>query len=396
MCESYMPKEILFNILKTRSYICILIVVSLILGLSSVSFKTLIIPSFKEQVINNIIDEANRVSSHLKASIDFKSKNLSEINQQVKTEMDEFQIYKIHYYDRNGRNIYSSNNAQMGKINTHGYFTDIVAKGEVYFKIKQAGEKSLEGELVFRDIIEIYLPIMQSNIFLGAFELYYDISQELYEFNLVAASLTRISLFVFSSAFALMLVFLYFASKNNLQIKNYQFELRSLAELDHLTQIYNRRFFYEHASLMLLEHGRSRKNISICMIDIDNFKEINDTYGHKAGDLVIKNVCTTIKSLTRQSDIVARYGGEEFIILLPNTTIIDAAHLSNNICNRIAELEISIEQHSITLTVSIGISQYDAPQDLESFIHNADTALYSAKRTGKDRVSLFSNPALNV
>jgi len=132
------------------------------------------------------------------------------------------------------------------------------------------------------------------------------------------------------------------------------------------------------------------------MIDIDNFKEINDTYGHKAGDLVIKNVCTTIKSLTRQSDIVARYGGEEFIILLPNTTIIDAAHLSNNICNRIAELEISIEQHSITLTVSIGISQYDAPQDLESFIHNADTALYSAKRTGKDRVSLFSNPALNV
>jgi len=391
-----MPKEILFNILKTRSYICILIVVSLILGLSSVSFKTLIIPSFKEQVINNIIDEANRVSSHLKASIDFKSKNLSEINQQVKTEMDEFQIYKIHYYDRNGRNIYSSNNAQMGKINTHGYFTDIVAKGEVYFKIKQAGEKSLEGELVFRDIIEIYLPIMQSNTFLGAFELYYDISQELYEFNLVAASLTRISLFVFSSAFALMLVFLYFASKNNLQIKNYQFELRSLAELDHLTQIYNRRFFYEHASLMLLEHGRSRKNISICMIDIDNFKEINDTYGHKAGDLVIKNVCTTIKSLTRQSDIVARYGGEEFIILLPNTTIIDAAHLSNNICNRIAELEISIEQHSITLTVSIGISQYDAPQDLESFIHNADTALYSAKRTGKDRVSLFSNPALNV
>jgi len=391
-----MPKEILFNILKTRSYICILIVLSLILGLSSVSFKTLIIPSFKEQVINNIIDEANRVSSHLKASIDFKSKNLSEINQQVKTEMDEFQIYKIHYYDRNGRNIYSSNNAQMGKINTHGYFTDIVAKGEVYFKIKQAGEKSLEGELVFRDIIEIYLPIMQSNIFLGAFELYYDISQELYEFNLVAASLTRISLFVFSSAFALMLVFLYFASKNNLQIKNYQFELRSLAELDHLTQIYNRRFFYEHASLMLLEHGRSRKNISICMIDIDNFKEINDTYGHKAGDLVIKNVCTTIKSLTRQSDIVARYGGEEFIILLPNTTIIDAAHLSNNICNRIAELEISIEQHSITLTVSIGISQYDAPQDLESFIHNADTALYSAKRTGKDRVSLFSNPALNV
>jgi len=391
-----MPKEILFNILKTRSYICILIVLSLILGLSSVSFKTLIIPSFKEQVINNIIDEANRVSSHLKASIDFKSKNLSEINQQVKTEMDEFQIYKIHYYDRNGRNIYSSNNAQMGKINTHGYFTDIVAKGEVYFKIKQAGEKSLEGELVFRDIIEIYLPIMQSNTFLGAFELYYDISQELYEFNLVAASLTRISLFVFSSAFALMLIFLYFASKNNLQIKNYQFELRSLAELDHLTQIYNRRFFYEHASLMLLEHGRSRKNISICMIDIDNFKEINDTYGHKAGDLVIKNVCTTIKSLTRQSDIVARYGGEEFIILLPNTTIIDAAHLSNNICNRIAELEISIEQHSITLTVSIGISQYDAPQDLESFIHNADTALYSAKRTGKDRVSLFSNPALNV
>ena len=391
-----MPNDILFNIIKTRSYISIFIVVSLVLGLSFVSFKTLMLPSFKAQVINNIIDEAKRVSSHLKASIDFKNKNLTEINQEVKTEMDEFQIYKIHYFDRNGLNIFSSNNAQMGEVNTRSYFTDIVAKGEIYFKIKQAGEKSSEGELIFRDFIEIYLPVMENNTFLGAFELYYDISQELYELNIVATSLTRISLFIFISAFALMLVFLYFASKNNLQIKNYQLELRSLAELDHLTQIYNRRFFYEHASLMLLEQRRSRKNISICMVDIDDFKQINDTYGHKAGDLVIKSVCTTIKNLLRQSDIVARYGGEEFIILLPNTSSIDAAHLSNNICNRIAELEILFEQHSITITVSIGISEYDAPEDLESFIHNADTALYSAKRTGKDRVSLFANPALNT
>jgi len=389
-----MPHEILHNIIKTRSYIYIFVVVSLLLGLSFVSFKALIIPSFKAQVINNIIDEAKRVSSHLKASIDFKRNNIRIINQEVKREMNEFQIYKIHYFDRNGRNIYSSNNAQMGKVNSHNYFTNIVAKGEIYFKIKQAGEKSLEGELVFRDIIEIYVPIMEKNNFLGAFELYYDISQELYEFNLVAASLTRISLFIFISAFALMLVFLYFASKNNLQIKNYQFELRALAELDHLTQIYNRRFFYKHASLMLLEHERSRKNISICMIDIDNFKRINDTYGHKTGDLVIKNVCSTTKSLIRQSDIVARYGGEEFIILLPNTSIAEAEHLSNNICKRIAELEMSFEQHCIAITVSIGVSQYDAPQDLETFIHNADTALYSAKRTGKDRVSSFSNPEL--
>ena len=157
-------------------------------------------------------------------------------------------------------------------------------------------------------------------------------------------------------------------------------EIKRLAFKDPLTGIYNRRYFFEIATKICLTSLREEKPVSILMCDIDHFKNINDTYGHQTGDLVLEKIATNLKKSIRKNDIVARYGGEEFIILLYDCPLKFAKMVSEKLRKNIENLDIiDKKKNHIPVTISIGAS--DKGGKLETLIKNADDALYEAKKT---------------
>jgi len=182
------------------------------------------------------------------------------------------------------------------------------------------------------------------------------------------------------------------------KMKAMQADLRLLAYTDPLTQLFNRRHFNVASALVLKQGEQTKKPISIAIFDIDNFKKINDNYGHSIGDQSIKRVADVISSRAREYDILARYGGEEFIILMPNTLVSDAYKLTEGIRRELARMTIKITpDKSVSMTISAGIAEVDLNTlDLQEAINKADKGLYQSKNNGKNQSQLFSELPLNV
>ena len=157
-------------------------------------------------------------------------------------------------------------------------------------------------------------------------------------------------------------------------------EIKDMVFKDPLTNIYNRRYFFEVAQKMFLTALRENKELSILMCDIDHFKKINDNYGHQTGDLVIQKTANILNNSVRKNDVVSRYGGEEFAVLLYDCPIKFAALIAEKIRKTIENLEvIDDEENKIKYTISIGIS--NKGELLEDRIKKADNMLYKAKET---------------
>jgi len=131
---------------------------------------------------------------------------------------------------------------------------------------------------------------------------------------------------------------------------------------------------------------RYKHVLSLLMMDIDNFKHVNDTYGHLIGDRVLKEIAVTIKNTCRNIDVPARYGGEEFTVILPETAAKDATIIAERLRKNIAKIEVPIDDKVVLRTsVSIGISEFpSSATDSENLIKTADEALYKAKNDGKN------------
>lgn len=166
-------------------------------------------------------------------------------------------------------------------------------------------------------------------------------------------------------------------------------KLKEEANKDYLTNLYNKRYFDEVSHNLIEIAKRQNSPISVIMIDIDFFKNINDTYGHIVGDEVIKNIASLLIKNTRKSDIVSRFGGEEFAILLPNTNKKDAKEIAEKLRNIIEEHIIILENtKEIKLTISLGVCQMNlkCDENISKVIDNADIALYQAKKQGRNKV----------
>jgi diguanylate cyclase (GGDEF)-like protein len=163
--------------------------------------------------------------------------------------------------------------------------------------------------------------------------------------------------------------------------------MRALAEQDMLTGLYNRRAFDQHLEGELARYDRYRRPFAVIMFDIDHFKHVNDTYGHDAGDEVLRKVGHIIATSLRDVDIAARFGGEEFTTLLPETDKTHAVEIAERIRSRIEAMDFNWHGTPIPLTISAGVAAI--PERLESpanAVHAADQLLYQAKRSGRNRV----------
>lgn len=198
-------------------------------------------------------------------------------------------------------------------------------------------------------------------------------------------TMQRISPYSLSQALGAFLFSTFLAYKYEEIRTRQEIMLRRSAESDPLTGLLNRRGFYDSSRTTLQHALRSRQEFAIVLIDIDDFKHVNDTQGHEAGDRVLKEIAELLQRNTRNTDLVARWGGEEFLLLLAHSNLEGARTVTENIRAAIAAHSFITGKH----TASFGLATHAWNEPLETTIRRADQAMYQAKLKGKNRIELF-------
>lgn len=173
--------------------------------------------------------------------------------------------------------------------------------------------------------------------------------------------------------------------RKNIALKKANEIITKLMHTDHLTGLANRRFFIEMLIKFLSYSKRHKTPLSIAMADLDQFKTINDTFGHDAGDQVLVAFATMLKGHSRTEDIQARFGGEEFMVLLPNTAKQGAITFIERVCGATRKLELP--GIDMQISASFGVTQMVAEDTIKSIIKRVDEALYKSKRNGGNRIT---------
>jgi diguanylate cyclase len=183
------------------------------------------------------------------------------------------------------------------------------------------------------------------------------------------------------------------SSKEVLEFQRCQIEtLRTAVRIDSLTQLANRAYFDEKLTEMLkLRQRYDDEPFALMMIDLDNFKTINDSYGHPAGDRILKGVATKIKATLRGSDFIARFGGDEFALILVKTEGKSAEDVAWKICSEVRGSRFLLDSETINMTISIGLAEAHKSDTEESLLKRADQALYRVKEQGRNSVCVAEN-----
>ncbi|MEK8131045.1 diguanylate cyclase [Paenibacillus filicis] len=178
-------------------------------------------------------------------------------------------------------------------------------------------------------------------------------------------------------------------AKQELLVKNIIMD--TLSKIDALTDVYNHKTFHEYLEKLIEQNELNELSLQLAILDIDNFKRINDTYGHWVGDIVLMRVASIIKETVTPHDFVARYGGEEFAVIFTEKTLDEAHRLSELIRQRLF-VTMHPELNSKSVTISIGLQEYAKGKGKEALFKGADASLYAAKRTGKNKTVIHSFP----
>lgn len=175
------------------------------------------------------------------------------------------------------------------------------------------------------------------------------------------------------------------------RVVQYQQHLEYQSQIDSLTGLFNRRAFEKKIHEEFERSKRYHNPLSVLIFDLDNFKNINDTYGHHGGDAALVKISETLREMTRQSDFSARFGGEEFVMILPETDQDNAFQVANKIHGAVRSSSFGTTNRPFALTVSIGVSSSStrAYSTWREMLDDADKAMYLAKNTGKDRVEIW-------
>ena len=182
-------------------------------------------------------------------------------------------------------------------------------------------------------------------------------------------------------------------SRKTQALNEAQEALKIQASHDYLTNVHNRRYFQLIAKDMIRAAKREDSDLSVIMIDVDRFKQVNDTYGHSVGDQTLKHIVSILCETVRESDIVARIGGEEFAILPLSTDLEGAAELAEKLREAVSTHPVRIDDKTdIPVTISLGVASVDVHTDIniDNSLNTSDQALYKAKQSGRNKVAVYS------
>lgn len=176
----------------------------------------------------------------------------------------------------------------------------------------------------------------------------------------------------------------------------YQQNLTHMATEDPLTRLLNRRGLEDALHISLARAGRAGAPIAAIMVDIDHFKQVNDSFGHDTGDQVLRSIAGTLERVSRAGDVVARIGGEEFLLILPDTEVTAARVLAERIRTAIGDHPLLVDHQRIPITVSLGVAGGQGKVDLDQLTAEADRAMYLAKRGGRNRVAVVEKRPVHL
>ncbi|MAA64421.1 MAG: GGDEF domain-containing protein [Alteromonadaceae bacterium] len=180
--------------------------------------------------------------------------------------------------------------------------------------------------------------------------------------------------------------------KKNLELKHAMARISELVNIDELTGVCNRRKLFEVLAEETNRFSRTQGPFSVCILDIDFFKQVNDTFGHQAGDQILRQVAQTVSQSLRQIDCFGRYGGEEFLMILPQTSLEGARVKAERVRSDVAALQFDGIEPEFSITVSIGVAQCRKEDSAEDTIARADQALYIAKQKGRNQTAMETPP----
>jgi len=289
----------------------------------------------------------------------------SYINDMLKIFRQRYQ-FSVYFVDEKGKVVIAEQNinklqklSDIPELATQ--LPNIIGKGSQVFDYTQAGEAYLLNRKYIEEL-DLYL-IVEANV-----NNFTKLAKETLYLNILISAV--ITLLISS------IIVLY--------VKKIHLKLDRLASIDELTKLPNRRSLHEKLTTFLLFKERNNNPLSVVFIDVDNFKNINDTKGHHVGDKILKSLAETLNKNIRKSDFVARWGGEEFVILLINTDINQGQIIAEQLRSKVANSSDLLNINQQQVTISLGITEVTGEDTMDTVLKRADDALYKAKSKGKN------------
>ena len=495
-----------------------------VLGAAALSSYDLlgVYPSFEKLLIQSVEKEAERTATHLlhTARIDLRSSqafsNQRPAWEKLRQASIDFGLWKTRAFAPSGEIIFSTKTEEIGDNNTNDYFFNQVAKGMLFSKVERKQGTSMEGEVLPVDVVEVYVPVMRESEFLGALDIYYNVSDEWQLLHALLLKSGSILLILIGGIIMIMLVMVIRTAQQSLQLsetrgalstqerlfrdvidaaqdgimvtdpeqkirianpaftemtgyaqdeilgqtpdilksghhddgfykqmwqslsdhKRWQGEIwnrrrdgsvfpellsistiedeagdlthyvgiftdiskqkeseqrfQAMAYHDPLSGLPNRLLMMDRLAQAIRWSHRHKEVVAVLFIDLDGFKQVNDTAGHEAGDLLLQEISQRLRQSVREEDTVARIGGDEFTLVVRGTDDNTLERIANQTIELINQ-PVKIDDRSFTVGASVGISRYPLDsKDPDGLICQADAAMYEAKKQGKNRCIYYS------
>lgn len=328
--------------------------------------------------------------------------DMVRLDQQMRRYLKFFSMHKINLYTPDKKIIYSTDASIIGQTDTHDEdLNKVLSSGAAFSELERVKDLTQPGggQIHNAAVVVAYSPIFDADHrLLGVFEVYIDIT----ETRDAIFKVLLLTMAALGAVLSVCLFSLYLPMKRGtLSLIAAHHDLTELATRDYLTGAYNRRYFNDRVKQEFYRMRRQngieliKESIGFIMADIDDFKKINDTYGHIAGDDVLREVARRLNEGLRDFDVLCRYGGEEFLIMLPHTNERDAMMVAERLRQGVVNRPVTLEGIGpVPVTVSFGVaSSNDWTVSDQAVIALADQALFLAKQRGRNRVILATDPS---
>ncbi|AFS77617.1 diguanylate cyclase [Gottschalkia acidurici 9a] len=302
---------------------------------------------------------------------------------------DNYAIRRVHPNLTDTENELLSTNTKDIKGN-HPYLTElngVKKNGEIFFNyyFQKKNSNIISEKLTYAKLYKEYDWIIAMGVYMDDIESYVEKTTTESK-QIITRMVTHIALWII---WIIILIIFFLTLLEKWYYKNYNMTLNKEIYIDPLTKAYNRRAAVSHISSAFKNFKKTGLSPAIIMIDVDDFKKINDTYGHDAGDFVLINIAEILNKHIRSTDILCRWGGEEFLLICDRLKADDVFSFANKLLDSISQFEYESNDNKYKVTISMGVSYFDDfDNDFNSAIKRADVALYNAKNQGKNRVCM--------